>query len=401
MDRPSSSATVYKARGVPWWTWIVLGSAVFVYATGSTWFTWLAPIWPRAHAVLAHIPPWLDLALENNLGVWWSGALLFVGAMLLFEAAVTSTPEARRPFAILGLLSLGLSVDEVASVHERLSERWGWSPLLAIGLVAAGLLGWALQALARRSARRTAFLVLAGYVLYASVVLQEAAEHGNVVRWLRQSARLEEGIELLGSLLILLAAAAERPGARETRLRAVILRPDRLPNVAGWLTAALVLHALVTVFVVPGLRDWEWRGNPATWYPSAVHGLAACAAFWRGQASQGGRRVAWTAVSIILLLASIGAVFDEVALFPGIDRVLPRHAYYGFYASYVFLVPALLLLALGGRLVRRPTPLLIAVALPLVLHWLTGSWRVDIVTPGLLAWAFATAFRVGESPDLP
>jgi hypothetical protein len=106
-------------------------------------------------------------------------------------------------------------------------------------------------------------------------------------------------------------------------------------------------------------------------------------------------------LAIILLLASIGAVFDQVSLFPGIDRVLPRRAYYGFYASYVFLVPALLLLGLGGRLVRRPIPLLIAVALPLVLRWLTGSWRVDIVTPGLLAWAFATAFRGGESPAAP
>jgi hypothetical protein len=50
--------------------------------------------------------------------------------------------------------------------------------------------------------------------------------------------------------------------------------------------------------------------------------------------------------------------------------------------------------------VRRPAALLLALALPPVLHWLTGSWRVDIVTPGWLAWAFAMAFRVGE-PDEP
>jgi hypothetical protein len=88
-----------------------------------------------------------------------------------------------------------------------------------------------------------------------------------------------------------------------------------------------------------------------------------------------------------------------VLLFPGIDHLLPRWSYYGFYASYVFLVPPLLLLGLGGRLVRRPAWLLGAVGLPLLLYGLTGSWRVAIVTPGFLAWAFAMAFGVAEPPD--
>jgi hypothetical protein len=403
VDGRTPDATACRARVLlPWWAWIALASAAFIYATGSSWFSWLAPTWPRAYAVLGHIRPWLDLGVENNLGVWWSGALLFLGSMLMFEVAIGAPAEARRPFAILGLLSLGLSLDEVMSIHERLSEHWGWSPLVAIGLVAVGLLGWALHALALRlGRRRTTLLVLAGYLCYGSIAIQEAAEHGKLGDWgWWRSGRLEEGSELLGSLLVLLAAVGERHRARETRLRAVIPRPDRPPRLASLLTTTLILHAVAAVFVIPRLPDWEWRGNPATWYPAVAHGLAACATFWRAQASnQKGRRVLWAMASAIFLLASIGAVFDKVALFPGIDRILPRRSFYGFYASYIFLVLPLLLLGLAGRLVRRPAYLLVAVTLPLVLQWLTGSWRVDIVTSGFLAWAFAMAFGVGEPPE--
>lgn len=404
MDGPTPDATSGRARVLlPWWAWLALASAAFINATGSSWFSWLAPTWPGAHAVLAHIRPWLDLGLENNLGVWWSGALLFLGSMLMFEVSVGAPAEARRPFAVLGLLSLGLCLDEVMSIHERLSQRWGWSPLIAIGLVAAGFLGWALQALALQPGRRRAtLLVLAGYLCYGSIAIQEAAEHGKLGDWgWWGSGRLEEGSELLGSLLVLLAAVGERHHAREARLRAVIPRPDRLSRLASLLTTTLILHAVAAVFVVPRLHDWEWRGNPATWYPAMAHGLAACATFWRAQASpnQGGRRVLWAMASAVFLLASIGAVFDKVALFPGIDRILPRGSFYGFYASYLFLVPPLLLLGLVGRLVRRPAYLLVAVTLPLALQCLTESWRVDIVTSGFLAWAFAMAFGVGESPE--
>ncbi len=385
---------------MPWWLWGCLGSAVFVHATGSTWYSWLEPLWPRAHAVLAHVRPWLDLASENNLGVWWSGALLFLGSMLLLEVAGEAPPEERRAWTLLGLPSLGLSIDEVASIHERLSAHWGWTPLLAIGIVSLALLGWSLLALARRFGRwRAVLLVAAGYICYGSIAIQEAAEHGKLAGWdWWRSGRLEEGSELLGSLFILFAAVGERYRGRETRLRAVFPRPDRLPALGAALLAALVLHSLVSVLVVPRLPDWEWRGNPVIWYPSATHALTACAAFWHAQHSRGRRRGLWTAASVVFLIASIAAIFDAVLLFPGIDHLLPRRSYYGFYASYVFLVAPLLLLGLGGRLVRRPAWLVGAVALPLLLYGLTGSWRVAIVTPGFLAWALAMAFGVTEPP---
>jgi hypothetical protein len=392
--------TACRARVLPWWAWLALVSAVLVYAT-LPWFAWLAPTWPRVYAVVMHVRPWLNLGAENNFGAWWSGALLFLGSMLMFEVATGAPAGTRRAFAVLGLLSLGLSLDEVASVHERLSHRWGWRPLIAIGLACAGALAWALRTLARLGRRRTVLLVLAGYLCYGSIGLQEAAEHRRLGGWSWHSRRFEEGSEVLGSLLVLLAAVGERHPSRETRLRAVIPRPGRLPHLGILLTVGLVLHALAAVFVVPRLPDWHWRGNPALWYPALAHGLAASAAFWHAQAADGGRRVLWALTSAVFLVASIGAVFDEVALFPGIDRVLPRPAYYGFYAAYVFLVPPLLLLGLGGRLARRPALLLGAAGLPLILHWATGSWRVDIVTPGLLAWAFASCFRVAEPPEGP
>jgi hypothetical protein len=393
--------TAQVARRMPWWLWIILGSALFVRATGSTWFSWLEGIWPRGHAVLAHIRPGFDLASENNLGVWWSAGLLFLGSMLLLEVAREAPTEERRAWMLLGLPSLGLSIDEVASIHERLSQHWGWTPLIAIGIVSMALLGWALHTLARRFGRwRVVLLVVAGYLCYGSIAIQEAAEHGKLAGWdWWRSGRLEEGSELLGSLFILLAAVGERHRGRETRLRAVIPRPDRLPGLAAALVGALILHSLSAVFVVPRLPDWEWRGNPATWYPSATHALAACATFWRAQHSRGRRRGLWTAASVLFLIASIGAIFDEVLIFPGIDRLLPRWSYYGFFASYLFLVPPLLLLGLGGRLVRRPAWIVGAVALPLILYWLTGSWRVAIVTPGFLAWVFAMAFGVAEPAD--
>ncbi len=94
-----------------------------------SWFTWLATIWPRAHAVLAHV----RAVARPRRREQPRGLVVRRAALPRIDAAVRGrghlrprrAPPLRDPRAPVARPL----VDEVASVHERLSERWGWSPL--------------------------------------------------------------------------------------------------------------------------------------------------------------------------------------------------------------------------------------------------------------------------------
>jgi hypothetical protein len=374
------------ARQIPWWVWIVAGDVVLValIAFGGYW-----PRGPVSRAILS----WLAIQHEMNLAAWWSAAQLLLGALLMYERASVGRSDERWPWAIVAFVSAGLAIDEVGSIHERLGDR-SWRPLLVLAVPLAIGMAWAMIRLVRAGRRREVALIVVAYVLFAMVAGLEYLE--SIVKWVAprgMGPELEETTELVGFLLLLFAAAGHRPVARGG-LSTVIPDPIRLLGLRRVLTLALVPHAAIALFVASGLTDLHRRGNPIVGYPFAVYGLLVCQALAARAGGAARDRRAWGWLAAVFLLCSIGAVFPLTNLAPHIDRLLPRWVYEGTYATHLFVVPPVLLLAgrvLGwrNRALRRAA----AVIAVLVLVRLPGRiWWLDAMTPALVVYLWALVF---------
>jgi hypothetical protein len=382
-----------RPRGWAWW------HAVALLDLGLVAFLLVSPWLPDGLAADI-VRDALILDREMTVAVWWAAGLLLLAAALMHERAGRPDATARVPWGILAALTLALSFDEVASVHERVG-RHGWGPLIPVAVVGALAVGYALATLARQGSRRVAGLLAVGYACLASSGVQEAIAQR--VEWGTGPVRLvfEEGAELLGGLLVL-AAAADARGAGGGWL-AILPRPARLHALPVLLALGLVANALVSIFVSATLDDLGARGNPAAWYPSVVYALSASEAAWAAAAVGGARRRAWAVLAGLLAACSLGMIYNLVSLAPHIDAVLPRWAFEGFYATYLFLVVPVALAALGaGVLADRPGQALAgaAVLLALFLVYRRGpDWHVAAVTPSLVAWTWSWALRPARPPS--
>jgi hypothetical protein len=376
--------TAVAASRLPWWAWIIAGDALFVILISFGGY------WPK-HPVSKAILSWLAIQQEMNLAVWWSSAQLLLGALLMYERASVGSPDERWPWATLAVVSAGLSLDELGSLHERLGDR-NWRPLLLLAVPLGLAVAWALLRLVRNpSRRREVALIVVAYGLFAGVAGLEYLE--SVVKWTAapgMGQELEEGTELVAFLLLLFAATGHRGDAWGV-FRTVIPDPRRLSFLRSALTIALVPHAVLALLVAPGLTDLYRRGNPIVWYPFAVYGLLVCLALtFRAIAAAKDQR-AWGWLAGFFLVCSVGAVFPLTNLTPFIDRILPRWVYEGTYATHLFVVPPALLLTgriLGWR--HRPLHRVMAIIAVLVLVRLPGriGW-LDALTPGLVAYLWA------------
>lgn len=64
----------------------------------------------------------VDIGGEANLPTWWNASLLLAAALSAgLAAAVDAHRARRRAWSVVGLAATYLSLDEVASLHERLS----------------------------------------------------------------------------------------------------------------------------------------------------------------------------------------------------------------------------------------------------------------------------------------
>ena len=85
--------------------------------------------WPfRSHGIFRdscrELSPRMDLGVENYLGAWWSGVLLFMLAYHAYDAgseARERAPKVATAWRIIAAIFLFLSVDEIGSIHERLA----------------------------------------------------------------------------------------------------------------------------------------------------------------------------------------------------------------------------------------------------------------------------------------
>ncbi len=164
----------------------------------------------------------MDLDDEISVPTWFSQTLLFViGMSALFVAYLQTKKATRRLWVVIGCLGLLLSIDEVASLHELVLQivhnifylnssptvgRNAWLLVAPIIVVAAGILLWRTYKLLPK---RTVFFFAMGFVtlVFGATVIDALAVLYPRNTFMNQGmlVGLEEGLELFGSVIMLLA----------------------------------------------------------------------------------------------------------------------------------------------------------------------------------------------------
>jgi hypothetical protein len=330
-----------------------------------------------------------NLVREANPAAWWSGLALAAGGFLACDLFRRQAAPGTWVWGAVSAVLVGLSADELTSLHERVDTPGGWTPIAAVAALA---FAFPLLAMLRDSASRSAALWIgSGFGLFAVVAVMEYIERlvDLPQGWKGPRAGLEEGLELAGQLLILFALVRERARLSSGDVktwRAVVPRPSQLVGLRKWLTGLAVAHVAVVLWWVPGLRDIGVRGDPTCWLPFLIFGLLACKAWWEGNSSSPWRRGLLVTAFLVASMDSV-SMLSRHALIVAPD--LPARLFSG--ACNVGLLAALLLAALaslGGRSTASPRLSVAALAI-LAVAWgaLVDSGALEGVIPALSAFA--------------
>lgn len=240
----------------------------------------------------------LLMLFEMNYPTWWTGMLLLATALLFLESASTRESSLQTACLALGLLTGALSLDEIGSIHERvslLSEDWlgsPWTALVPFGLLGVLALAWGVRGIfASPSGTRAALFIGGGFVVFALVVLQEYLEHHPTFPkfmiktfGIKPADRIvfEEMTEMIGAMLVLTGAAlVRRRDHFESSLGFILSRPLNITGLHAALAIGLIAHCTIAFFFLPDTLELTLRGNPAGWYPSAVFFVLFCHGYWQ------------------------------------------------------------------------------------------------------------------------
>ena len=266
------------------------------------------------HGLVRHIDK-LNLTSENTVGTWFSGILLLLVALHAFDGYMSLRKRHSRGamgWALLSVVLLLLSADEIGSIHERISGS-GIVPrvpvLVAFGIILSPLLGYGLMRLwSEKDQRRSALVVAAAFALLSTVAFQEFIEHR--IEWgglagLRGA--VEEGTELLAMLILLKVAMsntqgrfARRPMLTFPTLEAVVLARPYILFVG-------LMMAPILAYLTANLSDQQ-RGHPADWLTMTIFMLAALTAsrsFYKHGEKIGPTALALTGVCLLGSLISV------------------------------------------------------------------------------------------------
>lgn len=229
-----------------------------------------------------------SVGLENNIGAWWSGSLLFLAAVHALDGyrRYRDAGVAKLAYAwlVMACVIIALSLDEIGSLHERVGQHRGWWGLLPFGIVIIAAVLWAswqmwFDAVERRNINRIAI----AFGLFAFTALNEYIEHAfawpaSLRPW---RTGFEEGVELVGMLILVSVTVRNSGGAFKLAATSEARWPclwvtHSMP--AAVLLAVLAVSPLLAVLTI-GLHD-TYRGRPADWLASMMFLLAGLAA-WR------------------------------------------------------------------------------------------------------------------------
>lgn len=296
------------------WFWgAVVISVALVAATMATIYLNLNG------GIAAFVLSKFNLAHENNVAAWWSGmvlALAGIHALDGFAAHRNQDARVARGWLALALVLFILSMDEIASVHERVSligealADNSWVLLAPFAVVLMVMTGYSLLMLwSAPRYRGDVIRIVIAFLIFGSVAGQEFLEltlswEGNAVQAIRAGA--EEATELLGMLILLRVTMGHTAGLSKTPTARPRPAFDVLLQYKTPLAMAALIAAPVFALVSAGLEDF--RGRPAPWLASLAF-LAAALIVLRPMFT-GDARVRWPAWALagLCLLASVSMV---------------------------------------------------------------------------------------------
>ena len=279
-----------------------------------------------------------SLQFEKNLATYWEGWCLLLVAVLAFERFSKGDRSEGQAWLGLSILTAGLSLDELGSIHERAKyvfSAWnltGMSALVPIAVPVLIILVFVLYRMRHFPSVRCFWLTLAGTITLGSVVVQEYLEQRVAWAWWARGLRfgIEEGTELVGIFLLLCVVVRPKSSVDKAIFLANILpRTETFirlrQNVAYLTLLGFGPLGILTVATVPVAEN---RGTPATWLPFVCLNLA-CMAAWTG--AQHERRY-----NNRLLIVSAVALFfalDQIIVF---ERILDISIVRGRLANIMF-----------------------------------------------------------------
>lgn len=369
---------------LPWWSWLFAVNLLLVLATVAHHKLVLN------HSIHFYLRQ-IDLAIEMNLAAWWSGVLLFGLGLLAYEIFSSREERAKLAWLLLAIAFTCLSIDEIGSIHERIEDWLIDSPLLAaidpyvpIAITGLLLIPYPLLALFRHQrTRKTAWLLLIGFLLFSSIALQERLE-GSVDwgDWWSLRLGLEEGTELLGMFFCYGAMVNHTwCGHAPSGLSGVLPNPLRMKAVPILVGAGLAIHLALMAFQMSQYEQ-AFSEHLLVWYPLALSVLLSLSAFWqyRRSSEKGSFETrAWRLLAVYCLLSS--------AILPYVIPLTTDKAD-AFFSAYVYpfyvlqWLIAIALLLLQKSLSISSTKFLTLAAMSLLVavsgcYWLTDPWLTE------------------------
>lgn len=375
---------------VPSWFEALVGVSIFLVLVTLVSY----PL--SGHGALSRALFWVGLGGENNIGSWWSGMLLALGAVFAFDGfANAARPQRERyGWCALGFALLLLSFDEVASLHEFL---FGYSRvyLALFGAVGLGLVGYAMVQLRRAGvAKRALGLLVVAFGLLATVPAQEVLQ--GALDWPDQvvygaRAALEEGTEIAAMLLFIWVLRANS----ESLLRGTRDLFSTPARCRGLIRAgALVLWPALTAatFVLPR------PGGPADWLAELLFLL--CALLALRVAVLDGRMDA-RSKSLIAFYLAASAASNAVAV-TWDPLVLQTHVSLRGIVFALLIAASALLLRANGRRMNLPRALLGAAAVAASAVVWSSSQLLWCGLPPLFAlWLYLIESKVVATQSVP
>jgi hypothetical protein len=366
-----------------WWQWIAAINTLFVILTIVAFHTPISMPGPL------RLSPF-NLANEMNLAAWWSSVGFLITGLLAYELSCTRRDATRTAWLGLAIIMLGLSLDEIGSIHERVAIG-GWSNLAPYAIAGGILLAYVLARLfGQKATRRAAMLITAAFSLFGIVALQEFLEHTLAWPFWTTGIRagVEEGTELFAVLLCLLAVASQRQEAAPSSIKRVIPNPGLMKHLPTILLLGLLLHVVLS-YASSSLPDLQRRGNPAVWYPVAVFFVAFCTAYWRTLGSDSDLHNNRFPLLTGFIVCSAATVYEFRGLLADAGPLL-------LVWNVLFIAQPIALILLYVKVFRHLPNREIAVMAALVLLWLLGlaanRSTVQLTVAGIFAYFSGTLF---------
>lgn len=313
---------------IPWW-YFVLGIDAFLVLITVAYRS--LPSLP-GKGILGYT---FNLGLEMNLAAWWSGICLATIGLLAFEFFILKDGKTRNAWLVFAILMLGLSLDEVGSLHEIAS----WSMRLPYAVILCLMLLYSVKKLmSDPQTKKSAILITVAFFLYGSVALQEYLQFA--VSWPEWAkgprVGVEEGTELLATFLLFLSIVPHRK-FQTNSIRVIIPRLYSIPYIRIIILVGVFLN-IGSAFIFPELLSISVRGYPLAWYPMTLFFILFCASFWMSLEHRKDRRY-WSSLAVIFIMCSASIMWDPISSFSIIRGIVPEKGVsYFLYVTLLFII---------------------------------------------------------------